>query len=91
MSTKRAQSGLTLIELIFFIVIVGGALAGVLSVLNVTTKSSADPLVRKTMLAIAQALMEEVQLIGSTIDTVSRDDCERAMDQLQGLLSNVPS
>ena len=28
---------------------------------------------------------------GSTIDTVSRDDCERAMDQLQGLLSNVPS
>ena len=66
MSTKRAQSGLTLIELIFFIVIVGGALAGVLSVLNVTTKSSADPLVRKTMLTIAQALMEEVQALPFT-------------------------
>lgn len=66
MSTKRAQSGLTLIELIFFIVIVGGALAGVLSVLNVTTKSSADPLVRKTMLTIAQALMEEVQSLPFT-------------------------
>ena len=66
MSIRRAQSGLTLIELIFFIVIVGGALAGVLSVLNVTTKSSADPLVRKTMLAIAQALMEEVQLLPFT-------------------------
>ena len=66
MSTRRDQFGLTLIELIFFIVIVGGALAGVLSVLNVTTKSSADPLVRKTMLAIAQALLEEVQLLPFT-------------------------
>ena len=66
MSIRRAQSGLTLSELIFFIVIVGGALAGVLSVLNVTTKSSADPLVRKTMLAIAQALLEEVQLLPFT-------------------------
>ena len=26
---------------------------------------------------------------GSTIDTVSRDDAERAMDQLQGLLEHV--
>lgn len=66
MSIRRGQSGLTLIELIFFIVIVSGALAGVLSVLNVTTTSSADPLVRKTMLAIAQALLEEVQLLPFT-------------------------
>lgn len=56
------QRGLTLIELIMFIVIVGVALAGVLTVFNVTTKSSADPMIRKQMLAIAEAVLEEVQL-----------------------------
>ncbi|MDK9703317.1 MAG: type II secretion system GspH family protein [Sulfuritalea sp.] len=62
MSTSRRQRGLTLIELVVFIIIVGVALAGVLTVLNVTAKSSADPLIRKQMLAIAEALLEEVQL-----------------------------
>lgn len=56
------QRGLSLIELIMFIVIVSVGIAGVLSALNVTTKSSADPLVRKQALAIAEALLEEVQL-----------------------------
>lgn len=54
------QRGLTMIELILFIVIVSVALAGVLSVLNITTKSSADPMIRKQMLSIAEALLEEV-------------------------------
>lgn len=56
------QRGLTLIELIIFIVIVSVALAGVLLVLNQTTMSSADPLVRKQMLAIAEGVMEEVRM-----------------------------
>ena len=56
------QRGLSLIELIMFIVIVGSALAGVLSVLNITTKSSADPMVRKQALAVAEAVLEEVML-----------------------------
>lgn len=59
---RRAQGGLTLVELIVFIVIVGTALAGVLSVLNVTVRASADPVVRKQALAIAEALLEEVML-----------------------------
>lgn len=62
MSTSRRQFGLTLIELIMFIVIVGAALAGVLTVLNVTAKTGADPMLRKQMLAVAEALLEEVQL-----------------------------
>ena len=62
MSTDRRQSGLTLIELILFIVIVSVALVGVLTVFNVTSKSSADPMVRKQMLAVAEAILEEVQL-----------------------------
>lgn len=61
-SRYRPQRGLTLLELLIFIVVVGIALAGVLTVLNIAVKSSADPLVRKQMLAIAEALLEEVQL-----------------------------
>ncbi len=61
MCISRRQRGITLIELIVFIVIVSVALVGVLSVLNVTTRSGADPMIRKQMLAIAEALLEEVQ------------------------------
>ncbi|MEW6513265.1 MAG: type II secretion system protein [Pseudomonadota bacterium] len=62
MCAERRQHGLTLVELIVFIVIVGVALAGVLTVLNHTTRHSADPLLRKQALAIAEALLEEVTL-----------------------------
>ena len=54
------QRGLTLIELIMFIIIVGVGLAGVLTVFNVTARSSADPVVRKQALAIAEAMLEEI-------------------------------
>lgn len=59
MFSERLQRGLTLVELIVFIVIVGVALAGVLTVLNHTVRHSADPMIRKQALAIAEALMEE--------------------------------
>lgn len=56
------QRGASLLELIVFIVIVGTALAGVLSVLNLSVRHSADPMLRKQMLAIAESLLDEVQL-----------------------------
>ena len=56
------QRGVTLIELIMFIVIVSTAVVGVLSVLNITSRHSADPMINKQMLAIAESLMDEVQL-----------------------------
>jgi MSHA pilin protein MshD len=62
MCADRSQRGLTLVELIVFIVIVGVALAGVLTVLNHTTRHSADPMLRKQALTIAEALLEEVML-----------------------------
>jgi MSHA pilin protein MshD len=62
----RGQRGISLIELIMFIMIVSVALAGILLVMNVTTKSSADPLVHKQALAIAESLLEEVELMPFT-------------------------
>ncbi|MDP1734413.1 MAG: type II secretion system protein [Sulfuritalea sp.] len=60
MYARSRQHGVTLIELIVFIVIVGVALTGMLTVLNLTGRSGADPMIRKQMLAIAEGLMDEV-------------------------------
>lgn len=56
------QQGLTLVELIISIVIISIAVAGILLVMNTTTRSSADPLIQKQALAIAESLMEEIIL-----------------------------
>jgi MSHA pilin protein MshD len=62
----RRAAGISLIELILFIVVVSIAVVGVLAVLNITAQKSADPLVRKQLLAIAESLLEEVQLMPFT-------------------------
>ncbi len=59
---RRRQRGFTLIELIIFIVVVSAGLAGILSVMNTVVKSSADPMVRKQSIAIAESLLEEILL-----------------------------
>jgi MSHA pilin protein MshD len=64
---SRAERGVSLIELIIFIVVVGVAVVGVLAAINVGTRSSADPMVQKQALAAAEALLEEVQLQAFTI------------------------
>jgi len=61
MSSKRA-SGFTLIEMIIAIVIISVGLAGVLLAFNTAVKSSADPLIHKQMLAVAEEMMEEILL-----------------------------
>lgn len=55
------QAGLTMIELIVFIVVVSIGLAGILSVLNFTTRSSANPMLLKQQVAIAESLLEEIE------------------------------
>lgn len=62
MCINKSQQGISLVELILFIVIVSVALAALLSVLNITTQSSVDPLIRKQALAIAESLLEEIEL-----------------------------
>ena len=58
----RLERGVTLVELIVFIVIVSTAVAGVLMTLDLANRSSTDPMIQKQALAIAEALLEEVQL-----------------------------
>jgi MSHA pilin protein MshD len=58
--------GVSLIELILFILIVSVAIVGILSVLNLTVARSSDPLIRKQALAIAESLLEEVELMPFT-------------------------
>jgi MSHA pilin protein MshD len=60
--TSRRQAGFTLVELIFFIVVVSLGMAGILMVIDVSTRSGADPMVRKQAMALADSLMEEILL-----------------------------
>ncbi len=54
--------GMTLIEVVLFIIIVSVGLAGVLSAFNIATQASADPMLRKQALALAEGMLEEVLL-----------------------------
>jgi len=78
------QRGISLIELIMFIVIISVALTGILLVMNQVTRHSADPLLHKQALAIAESLLEEVELMpftycdpddASAVTATSTADC----------------
>lgn len=56
------QGGFTLVEAILAIVIVGIGVGGVLMAIGTTVKSSADPMVRKQMLSVAETMLEEILL-----------------------------
>ena len=58
----KRLSGVTLIELVVSILIIGIAVFGVLSLFMGTTTTSADPMVRAQALAIAQSYMEEIMM-----------------------------
>ena len=58
----RNQSGLTLVELLVSIVIVGIAASTILGVFSTVASSSADPMIRHQAAAIADAYLEEILL-----------------------------
>ncbi|QKT03645.1 prepilin-type N-terminal cleavage/methylation domain-containing protein [Ectothiorhodospiraceae bacterium 2226] len=67
MSAPRLQRGLTLVELIIAIVVMGVAVSGVLLVFTTTVARSADPMIQQQAGAIAEAYMEEVLLRPFTV------------------------
>jgi MSHA pilin protein MshD len=76
---KGRQRGVSLIELVIFIVIISIAVVGVLRMLSLSAVNSADPLRRKQAMMLAEGLLEEVQAASFTacdptdpaVDTVS--------------------
>lgn len=62
MSNRRPSHGFTLIELIIYIVVVSVGLLGILAVFSSAVKGSADPLIRKQVLSVAEATLEEILL-----------------------------
>lgn len=77
--------GATLIELIMFIVIISVGLAGILGVMNLTTRASADPLIQKQALAIAEAYLEEV--LAAPFTYCDPDDAHAATAESTGAVN----
>lgn len=77
-----AQRGLTLVELIVFVVIVSVGLAGILAVMNATVRSSANPMARKQAITMAEAVLEEV-LAKDPIQTLPETDLNACSGRLQ--------
>ena len=62
MCSSNRAAGVTLIELVVFIVVMGIALVAMMLLFGQFTRASVDPLIRKQALAVASTLLEEVQL-----------------------------
>ena len=75
---RPAARGLSLVELLIFIVVVGSALAGVLQVFLQSTRASADPMLRRQALSIAESLLEEVMLMPFTFCSSNDANVETA-------------
>lgn len=58
-TNKLWQRGVTLVELIIFIVIVSVGVVGLMSVINPMLRFSADPMVTKQLSTIAESLLNE--------------------------------
>ena len=89
-STSRSR-GISLVELVIFIAVVSAALAGVLAVFIQSTGTSADPMLRRQALAIAESLLEEVSLMPLTFcdgddpnvtTAASTADCKAAAEAI---------
>jgi MSHA pilin protein MshD len=75
--------GFTLVELIISMVVVSIALGGVLMVMNYTVRHSADPMLQRQAVAIAETYMEEVLLHAySDPDGTSGEALRRLFDDV---------
>jgi len=91
MRSRLHARGVTLVELIVSIVVIGTALAGVLMVIVRNTSSSADPLIWHQAVIVGEAYLEEILTKNFTADGVeaSRGLYDDVMDY-NGLTDNPP-
>ncbi len=68
---------MSLVEALVAIVIIGVALAGVVSVFSQVSAGSSQPVVRKQLLALAEELMEEIQLKPYATAASTNSGCAR--------------
>lgn len=91
-SSHQSQHGATLIELIITIVIISVALTGVLSVMNLSTRYSADPVIQQQAIAIAESYLEEILLLPVTDpDGINIGETRATFDNISdydGLINN---
>ncbi len=59
-TTRHTQHGVSLIEAVLFIIVVSVALTVVLKAFDIANQGSADPVLRRQSLAIAQSLLDEI-------------------------------
>lgn len=92
--------GFTLLELIIFIVVVGAGLAGILTLSTNVVKSSADPMVRKQAMAMADSILEEILqkeysdpdgVQGSETTRDTMDDVDDYNGKTKALFTDWPS
>jgi MSHA pilin protein MshD len=57
----RAQRGVSLIELVIFLLVISVGLLGILSAMNVVGRYSSDPVIQRQELALAESLLAEVE------------------------------
>jgi MSHA pilin protein MshD len=63
---RNRHSGVTLVELVMFIVLIGIAFGALMLALSQFTRTSADPVASKQSLAIGEALLDEIELMPFT-------------------------
>lgn len=85
---RRRAAGVTLVELIVALVIVGIAVAGVVTVFVNTVRRSADPMVQQQAQFLAEAYLEEI-LLKKFFDPDTGLVCSGAAEAGRALFDNV--
>ncbi|MEY4719271.1 MAG: hypothetical protein RL563_1889 [Pseudomonadota bacterium] len=84
----ESQTGVTLIELVISMLIISVALVGILSVIQLTSRHSADPLLQRQAVAIAESYLEEITAQAYSGSTSSGRANFDDVDDYNGLSDN---
>ena len=76
-ASRQRMAGISMVELILFIIVVSIGVVGILPAYNIAVKGSSDPVLRKQSIAIAESLLAEIEQQNFTYcDPQESDGCE---------------